>query len=206
MGFKNSTREKELSASGLHLAEKPARAPQDFFSQDEYALEAFSTHGISYLIKPFELKDITQAMEKFFALQKTFQAASNQEMIADLKKMLIRQPAKYKTRLTIKTTKGMYLLVIADVCCLKTENGILYAYKADGNKLPLSDTISSMYEELKPTAFYRINRSEIIHMKFIEKIESYFNDRLAVFIKGQKEPMISSAARTADFRKWLDLL
>jgi hypothetical protein len=43
-------------------------------------------------------------------------------------------------------------------------------------------------------------------MNFIERIEGYFNDRLAVFIKGQKEPMISSASKTPEFRKWLNQL
>lgn len=173
---------------------------------NQYALEAFDSQGISYLLKPFELEDVKRAMAKYKALQKSFQPKPNHALITELKSMLSSQPAKYKTRLPIKTARGMYLLEVAEICCIKTENGILYAHKSDGKKVPLSIPVSQLQKELDPDSFFQINRSEIIHVSFIIRIESYFNDRLALLIKGQKEPLIASAARTPGLRKWLNQL
>lgn len=47
-------------------------------------------------------------------------------------------------------------------------------------------------------------RSDVVNIHFIEKVEHYFNDRLAVFVSGQDEHIITSAAKTSAFRKWLD--
>ena len=173
---------------------------------NQYALEAFDSQGISYLLKPFELKDVKRAMAKYQALQKNFQSESNHDLIAELRSMLSGQKPRYKTMLPIKTAKGMYLLEVAEICCIKTENGILYAHTSDGKKVPLSITVSQLQKELDTDAFFQINRSEIIHVSFIIRIESYFNDRLALFIKGQQEPLIASAARTPGLRKWLNQL
>jgi len=170
---------------------------------DRYALEAFKTNGISYLLKPFETAQFNGAMDKFELLKKSFQSDSANEVIAILKNLDLSQDIHYKTRLNVKIGKGMYLLNVDDIACIKTDHGIAYASKQNGKDLPLSNTISELQNDLNPAVFHRINRGEIININFIEKVETYFNDRLAVTVRGQKKLLVSSAGRTPEFRKWL---
>lgn len=170
---------------------------------NQYALEAFQTSGISYLLKPFKLEELSKAMEKFRKLQKNFQRERHQQLIAALKEVHTSKIVSYKSRLVIKLSQGIYLLRVKDVTCIQTHHGVAYAYRVDGKKFPISEKLADLQEQLDPNQFFRINRSELIQVEYIEKVDSYFNDRLAINIKGQKKELITSAARTSAFRKWL---
>ena len=58
-------------------------------------------------------------------------------------------------------------------------------------------------EILDPHIFFRINRGEIVNLKFIERLESYFNDRLQIRLKNSKVKLVSSTNRTPHLRKWI---
>ncbi len=169
---------------------------------EQYALEAFETNGISYLLKPFEYDGIKKAIEKFKMLKNPY--VPSKEIIHEVRSLLNARSNKYKTKLLVKVGNGVYLLDINDITCVATQNGIPYAYKSNGKKLPLSELISELEETLNPHTFYRINRGEIINVNYIDKIEPYFNDRLAVQVKGYSEKLIISTSRTPEFRKWLN--
>lgn len=173
---------------------------------DQYTMKAFQTTGISYLLKPFVQEQLTAAMNKFRNLQQTFQTGIQQQLITELKKLHSKQAIPYKSRLNIKIGQDIYLLQVAEITCIRTKHGVPYAFKSTGKKLPLSEKISTFEEILDPNNFFRINRSEIVQADFIEKVEPYFNDRLAIRITGQKEVLITSAAKTPDFRRWINQL
>jgi DNA-binding LytR/AlgR family response regulator len=58
--------------------------------------------------------------------------------------------------------------------------------------------------QLNPKKFFKINRSEIVHIECIERIENHFKNRLLISIKNHKEKVMTSSSTTADFRKWLE--
>ena len=64
--------------------------------------------------------------------------------------------------------------------------------------------MSDLENILDPTQFFRINRSEIININFIEKMEAYFGNRLVVTIKSDKVSLKTSGPKTAAFRKWVE--
>jgi DNA-binding LytR/AlgR family response regulator len=74
----------------------------------------------------------------------------------------------------------------------------------EGKRHPISQTIGSLIQQLPPQKFFRINRSEIVHIDFIEQIESHFKNRLLITVKGFKEKAMTSTSTTSDFRKWLE--
>ena len=84
------------------------------------------------------------------------------------------------------------------------KNGVLHAYDSKGKSFLVSMNLNDVQEQLNPNDFHLINRSEIVSVNYIQKVEVYSNDRLAVFIDGQPEAFITSAARTYQFRKWID--
>jgi DNA-binding LytR/AlgR family response regulator len=170
---------------------------------DQYTLEAFETNGISYLLKPFDLKQLSKAMDKFQLLKKGFSNTDNSQLIEKLKQLHLNTGQTYKTRLNIRIGNGIYLLQVTYISCIRMHNSLPHAFKKDGKKYPLSPLLAELEASLDPNTFFRINRSEMVNVNFIEKVEPYFNDRLAVSISGQKEVLITSAGRTPDFRKWL---
>lgn len=171
---------------------------------EQYALDAFDTNGISYLLKPFDLEQVAKAIQKYQSLKLRDTDNNTQQLLEELKNALSAKPKPYKTKLSVKLGKGMYLLDVNEISFITTANGLPYAFKGNGQKMPLSNLISELEQSLNPRIFFKINRGEIVNAHFIEKIESYFNDRLAISIKGSKNKLIVAASKTPAFRKWLD--
>ena len=168
---------------------------------DQYALDAFNTNGISYLLKPFEEQSVKKAIDKYHSLKATNNI--NDEIISALKALFRQTNSTYKTKLSVKLGNGIYLLNISEISCITTENGLVYAHQLNAKKLPLPHLVSELEAMLDPQVFHRINRGDIVNAHFIEKIEPYFNDRMVVKVKGQTNQLIVSGGRTPAFRQWL---
>ncbi len=172
---------------------------------DQYLLEAFQTNGIAYLLKPIKDEDLFSALDKYFKLFKpesTVQLDAN--MIAEFKQALSDSKKEYKKRFTIKKATGIFLLNTADISYILAENDLVYAIDHKHKKHVLNFRMSDLEEMLDPQLFFRINRSEILNINFIEKMESYFGNRLVIHLKGGKESLKTSGPKTAAFRKWLE--
>ncbi|MCU0239447.1 MAG: LytTR family transcriptional regulator [Pyrinomonadaceae bacterium] len=76
-------------------------------------------------------------------------------------------------------------------------NKMLYKY-------PINETLSNLEKLLNPKTFFRLNRSEIVNLDFIENLKPDFHDRLEVSLRNLKIKLVSSINRTPDLRKWLE--
>ncbi len=172
---------------------------------DQFLMQAFEGNGIAYLLKPFTKELVEKAISKF----NNFQVKNNNAISADVLQLLqksLQQEATnlYKQRFTIKTNKGIFLLPVADIAFVQADGVLLYAFDFDGKKYPLTGTLIANEQQLNPENFFKINRSDIVSIDAIEKIAPHIGDRLAVFVKGQKQFVITSTQKTSVFRKWID--
>ncbi len=167
----------------------------------QFTMKAFESSGIAYLLKPIEAEAINRAISKYRDLT---HADKSVDLRLLLDKLNLSVQEHYKQRFSVKVGKGIYLLKTEEIACLIMKNGVLHAYKDNGKAYILSMNLQDAYGQLDPSQFHLLNRSQIVNINFIEKVESYFNDRLAVFIAGQSKSMITSATKTSDFRKWLE--
>lgn len=172
---------------------------------DQYLLKAFDTIGVAYLLKPFTEDQIKKALAKCVLLKSENKKSYSEDILINVKAVLkdISQN-NYKQRLTIKLPTGLYLLPTSNISLIKADVVLLHAYDFLGKKFPLTGTLSQIEQQLSPTVFYRINRSELININAIEKIENQTSDRLSVYLKGQKESFTVSTAKTPNFRNWID--
>ena len=168
---------------------------------DQFLLQAFEQSGIAYLLKPFDFQKFAAAMRKFETLKNNFAPADN-ALLRELQESL-RQP-KYKERFVIKTASGIRLLETRQIAFVQMRNEIPFAFDAAGNKFPLGATLTELEKTLDPKAFFRISRSEIVNLHFIENLKPDFQDRLVVGLRNLNVKLVSSASRTPGLRKWLE--
>jgi two-component system, LytTR family, response regulator LytT len=172
---------------------------------DQFLLKAFEVSGIAYLLKPFTGEMVKKAMAKYYNLQNKNQPAIGQDVLHLLQQSLLQKATNnFKQRFSIKTKNGIYLLPVNDVAFIKADGVLLFAFDAAGKKYPLTGTLTAIEEQLDPDSFFRINRSDVINISTIEKIAPHAGDRLAIYIKGQKDFMVTSTQKTAAFRKWIE--
>ena len=87
---------------------------------------------------------------------------------------------------------------------LQAEEGLVFAIDQQGSRYPLAGTLTELEKQLDPARFFRLNRGELVNLSYIEKAEPYGKDRLAIKLKNSPDFLLTSAANTAEFRRWLD--
>lgn len=167
---------------------------------DQFYQDAFDTNGIAYLLKPFSYSSFESAMNKFSKLT-TPQTAVDWGAVSSLIK---KMNTRYKERITIKTATDIRLIEVKHVICFTTHNGICIAIDFTGKKYEFRQKFFDLANELDPNIFFQVNRGEIINIQYIETIKPYFNDRLSVKLKNYKGHLITSAAATPAFRRWIE--
>ncbi|MEW7288927.1 LytR/AlgR family response regulator transcription factor [Aquimarina sp. 2304DJ70-9] len=174
-------------------------------AHDEYLFQAFNTNGIAYILKPYSNKDFVKALEKYQSLFKQGDYnALNSSTLQVLRFALQEEQTQYKKRFVIKRTKGIQLLNVSDISIIEASGDFCVAIDSNGKKHPISQSIGVLKEQLPPKKFFRINRSEIIHIDFINNIESHFKNRLLITMTGNKDKVMTSSSTTSEFRKWLE--
>ncbi|HEX8639349.1 MAG TPA: LytTR family DNA-binding domain-containing protein [Pyrinomonadaceae bacterium] len=169
---------------------------------DQFLLQAFEQSGIAYLLKPFDFQKFAAAMQKFETLKNNFGWANN-ALLREIRENLRLEP-KYRERFVIKTAGGIRLIETRQIAFVQMKNEIPFAFDAAGNKFPLGATLTELEKTLDPNLFFRLNRSEIVNLDFIENLKPDFHDRLVVCLRNLNVKLVSSASRTPSLRKWLE--
>jgi DNA-binding LytR/AlgR family response regulator len=174
-------------------------------AHDEYLFKAFNTNGIAYILKPYSKSDFNKAIEKYQSLfnQGKYNQL-NSDTLSNLKFALQEENTSFKKRFVIKKTKGIQLLNVTDIALIEAAGDFCIATDTVGKRHSISQTLSSIFSQLNPAKFFKINRSEIICIDYIDNIESHFKNRLLITISKVKEKVMTSTSTTSDFRKWLE--
>ncbi len=174
-------------------------------AHDEYLFQAFNTNGVAYILKPYSQDDFKKALEKYQSLfkQGIYNPLDSTTIIA-LKSAIQEEQTQYKKRFVIKRAKGIQLLNVTDISLIAASGDFCIATDLSGKTHPVLEKIGVIPEQLNPKKFFRINRSQILHIEYIETIENHFKNRLLIKLKGVKEKVMTSSAATSEFRKWIE--
>src|SRR5688572_26090114 len=161
--------------TGFEVIEKLSRKPNIIFTTayEQYAIKAFETFSIDYLLKPIKEERLKQSIEKlkqFGRLNTSINVAGLQDIIRQF-----QSPAK-TTALTIKTGDRIILLRFENIVYLEAQDKYVFVYTSDGQKFLTDQSLTSLMEKL-PVQFYRIQKSYIINKDRIKEMHRHFNGR-----------------------------
>ncbi len=185
--------------SGLELIQElNPKCPYIFTTAyNEYALEAFKTNGIGYLLKPVKKEELLLAYHKVDALKKILTSTNN--ITNDEDTLGIRSRFMIRFGETIKT------LLTDDIAYCYSENKATYAKNITGQNWPMDYNLDTLENMLPNSKFFRINRQYIVNINAIEEMKIYTKSRIIVKLKPDcKEQPVVSTERSAEFKNWLD--
>lgn len=157
---------------------------------DQFAMAAFETNGIAYLLKPFNQEKFNQAWHKYELLSSKQESSYKPHFLKNLK---------------ISEPNGFYFIETDKISYFEAEEGIVYAHLENGQRKILTEnTLKFLEEKLDPMQFFRIHRSFLINRNHIENMKKYDKNSLLIKMKGQKETLKSSQTLTPKFRNWLE--
>lgn len=174
---------------------------------NEFLMNAFEANGIAYLLKPFSIDKFTSAWNKYLKLQK--EPPTDYHQLADTISKLLNtgqsnQPV-YKDQFAIKSNKEIYFLQVSDIVYFQANEGVIFAYDHNGKRhiMPQA-SLKDIEAQLNDKDFFRINRAETMHRKYINKLERFSKNIVSVYLN-QSVVLKTSQNRTGDFNQWLGL-
>ena len=170
--------------NGFEVLEQLTSMPLIIFSTayDEYALKAFETNSIDYLLKPIDPKRLNQALEKLQRLtQDDLSKFQNQlqEMISGLKQSAIK-------RIQVRIGDRIRMLNIEDINFFKAVDKYVEAHTFDESFL-LSRSLNQLESELPAEDFVRIHRSAIINLNYLNEAFRWFGGSYRVRMLDKKK-------------------
>jgi len=179
--------------TGFEVIEQLSTKPTVIFTTafEQYAIKAFETFSIDYLLKPIKQERLKQSIEKLRLLGRlntSINLASLQEVIKQ-----IQAPPK-TTALTIRTGDRIILLRFDNISYFEAEDKYVLVFTIDGQKYLTDQSLSTLSEKL-PSQFYRIQKSFIINKDKVKEMHRHFNGRY-LFIMEDKPATRLTSGRT----------
>lgn len=130
---------------------------------DHYAIKAIRYSALDYLVKPVDIEELKQAVEKA-AHNRTNRTSSQQVAL-----LLEHFQKKQLRRITIPTTDGLQFINLEDIIYLEASNNYTTIFLVNDRKFLVSRTLKDFEELLPQERFLRIHHSTIIHTFYVEK-------------------------------------
>jgi two-component system response regulator LytT len=146
---------------------------------DQYAIEAFKSNGIDYILKPFSKDSLLKAFEKVNLLQSFFQNPNNDllQIEALLNRMSV--PVEKKSFLVFKNNKYT-TIATANIAYFYIRNEIATMVTFDGQEYSISQSLDEVHKLLAEKQFFRLNRQYLINFSAVNEVEHYFSRKLLV--------------------------
>ncbi|MBD79773.1 MAG: DNA-binding response regulator [Crocinitomicaceae bacterium] len=179
--------------TGFELLEELEHSPHVIFvtAYDEFAIKAFEVNAMDYILKPVEEERLTLALNnsiKFIEDEKESEAKHQDsvQLTGD-------------DQVFIKDGEKCWFVHLRDVRYFESIGNYVRVF-FNGNKPLILRSLNNLDKRLDDKEFFRANRKHIINLKWIAKIETWFNGGLQVELKDGEKIEISrrQAAKLKD--------
>jgi two-component system LytT family response regulator len=188
--------------TGFDLLEELERSPKVIFTTayDEFALKAFEVNALDYLLKPVEPRRLSDAIQKLH-----FEESRDNGAIGGGPNTLLRSNGLLgeNDQVFVKDGERCWFVKLNEIRLFESVGNYAKVFFA-GNKPLILKSLNALEERLDDKVFFRANRKHIINMRWIEKIEPYFNGGLLLELKGGEKIEVSRR-QTVKFKEMMSL-
>ena len=174
--------------SGLELLDRLQKSdwalPSVVFvtAYSQHALAAFERHAVDYVLKPFSVDRVNQALGFASRRSASERAAKLIELLPDLRLLT----EKCTSKIAIKTNGRILFIDPREVVVARAEGNYVLLQSESGSYL-LRESISLVAEKLKPYGFVRIHRSMLVNASFVQEIRPCSTGEYLLRVRGGKE-------------------
>ena len=188
------------------LLDRKLPMPQIVFATafDQYAVKAFEVNAIDYILKPFDKKRVTQAVEK--ARKRVQSAAPGTDKLDTLVKLLESQQRPQNSKVLLRSAGRMLLVDQKDVCYASIDDGIISVVATTMDGQSNCRTLEELLEGLDPETFWRAHRSFVVNINRIKEVVPWFKSSYQLRMDDRKQSEIPvSRAQTKRLRELFGL-
>ena len=174
--------------NGFEMLELLDTMPAVIFTTafDEYAIKAFESNAIDYLLKPFSKERFDLAIEKYKS--KAVKSPATEKNIQSLLETATKQPDDH-SRIVVKNGSDIRIVPAQDIQYIEAYDDYVKIFTKDTYYLK-KKTMSYYEQVLDGSKFFRTHRSYIINLQELTKIEPLEkNTYIAILRNGKKIPL-----------------
>lgn len=166
---------------------------------DHYAIEAFQTNGIDYLLKPIEEERLMKAIEK----ARHFSPGLVLEKLLAINKPTDEKT--YKSRFMVKVGDKIKSVPVEEILVFYSQEKASFIRTTDNHTYCVDYALDQLEPMLDPEKYFRINRKYIVAIGACTNILAWTNSRLRLKIDGiDDSDIIVARERVQEFKLWLD--
>jgi two-component system, LytTR family, response regulator AlgR len=172
-----------------HLATLP-EPPSVIFTTafDEYALQAFDSEAVAYLLKPIRAEKLRAALAKAARLTRP----QLQQVAA-----AAREPA-HRMHIGVRGRDGLKLIPIEEVFYFHADQKYTTVKHQKGEDL-IEDSLKTLEEEFS-TSFVRIHRNALVNTRYLERIARDASGQHFVHLRGLPDALEVSRRMAGDLK------
>jgi two-component system LytT family response regulator len=154
--------------NGFEVLEIVDHIPQVIFTTayDEFAIKSFEYNAIDYLLKPIQEQRLQKAIEKL-----------------DTEKP---KPKEEKLRLNnvvfVKDGEKCWFVTLKEIRLFESVGNYTKVFFQD-QKPMIPKSLTYLESVLDPEVFFRINRQQIVNLKAVRGIDSWFNGKIRLTLE-----------------------
>jgi two-component system, LytTR family, response regulator len=161
----------KLDGFSVIAALEPSQLPSIIFvtAYDQYALRAFETHALDYLLKPF---DRTRFQEALRRARETITQVQNQNRLEQISELFARSQSSppIHDRVAVKSRGRVVFVRFAEIDWICGADNYAELHVGKSTHL-LRETITGLEERLPSGHFVRISRSLILNLDRIKECQ-----------------------------------
>ena len=189
-----------------------AEMPATIFvtAYDQYALDAFDTAAVDYLVKPFKDDRFEEAVRR---ARRRIESESRERLHEQLMALLQHGPSaggtagdtlesrakpadKYLERIAVQMRGKMRVVPVAQIDYL-TASGQYVELHVGAHRYIIRDSLQNLEERLDPEHFVRVHRSAIVRLSLVDTLHRSEGSDYQVQLKGGMRLPVGRSRREA---------
>jgi len=147
---------------------------------DKYAVRAFESHALDYLLKPIDSERLQSALDRARShLHREKSADANREILAMLSEL--QKQKGHLERIMVKKPGRAFFVKLASVDRFEAADNYIRVHAGPDTHL-IRETMSALEARLDPNKFVRVHRSTIVNVDRIKEIHSLFQGRQVIVL------------------------
>jgi two-component system, LytTR family, response regulator len=166
--------------NGFEVVAKLRSVPLIVFvtAYDEYALRAFESHAIDYLLKPFSDERFEAAMDRAIRFARA----------GDAETLMSQMPARHALdRIVVKGSQRVRILPVDQIVWIEAEGVYVNLHTRDGGVHLHRELLGTLDQALDPRTFVRIHRSAIVNIDAVHELRYDEHGNLVAILRGGVE-------------------
>lgn len=157
---------------------------------DEFAVEAFDTHAIAYLMKPVRGEKLAAAL-----------ASAGQLNRVQLTRLAAEPPASTRRHIAARVRDKLHVVPVDKVLCFIADQKYVTVCHADGELL-IDESLKDLEQEFA-VRFLRVHRNALVAIAHVERLEKDEAGHFHVHLHGRAQPLEVSRRLVAEVRERL---